>query len=214
MNCPPSRPYCIGAHGTPYCRVYVELVHKSERLFLVHPERSRVAAKSKDNASIHGFDADATLQKLLAYGRNDVPESERSEQATSTKPRQDLTQDAEPFTHMTELCKLVGCVIRIHATKAGDLYVEAVALQEAYIGQTTSEGEGLSIRANRGNRFSQCQIPRRSAVAGDTAGGRSKLEFYRAGRLSQVVAAGTEHSQLVHIQLIDECEGPLFDLLR
>jgi len=54
-----------GAQSAPYCRVYIELVHKSERLFLVRPERSRAAAKSKGDTSTHSFDVDTALQRFF-----------------------------------------------------------------------------------------------------------------------------------------------------
>jgi len=57
----PSLPF--RAQSVPYYRVHVEVVHKREQLS-VRPERSRVAAKSKDNALARSFNVDVLLPRV------------------------------------------------------------------------------------------------------------------------------------------------------
>src|SRR2546428_9108818 len=124
-----------------------------------------------------------------------------------------MAQDAKPLAHVAELGKLVGRVIRIQATKAGDLHVEAVTLQKTHVGQTTGEGKGLGIGTDGSNCLRQCRIAGRGAITSDAARWRAEFKLHRAGRVSQPVTTWTKRSQQLYIEIIDESERPFFHLL-
>ncbi len=55
---------CRRARSPGYYHVYAEYMHQSERSYPVRPERSRGAAKSKDNLIRHSFRMDTALPRL------------------------------------------------------------------------------------------------------------------------------------------------------
>src|SRR4051812_14521648 len=100
---------------------------------------------------------------------------------SSPEAREHLTQNAEPVAHVTHLGEFVRGMIRVHAPKAGDLYVEAVALEKPYIRQRPCQGKGARLWSHRGYGFRQSEIPRRGAIASNAAAGRAdRFEFDRS----------------------------------